>query len=246
MDKQTTGDFVIPAHAATRLIRVAKKFGPKAKVRRLGAWRSKADRYLWYCFLYQVMVPGGSDCVGRLEESGDHELLAYQRLCRTTSAEQQRVIHSLFRKHGVRWAGKRLDTCRKTRAVVYNLRMLRAAGGPKAYLRSICKPGRQHSAVAQIACDFRYIKLKGSQDLAAELGLSKDAIALDVRVLGVLKAAGVKVPAGVQSNPTKYAKVCAALLQQVCVPAGIEGYRLDRAFYQFNDEIVHHLRNRDS
>lgn len=178
----------------------------------------------------------------RMEASGDHSLLAYKRLCDLSISEQKRLIHRLFREHGVRWAGRTHSSCRKTYAVVCNLQVFREHNGPKAYIEEICQKNRPFPPTAQIARDFKYIKLKGSQDLAAELGLSKNAIALDVRVLAVLKAAGAKVPKGVQSSLRQYSEVCQALLQEVCKPAGIDGYRFDRAMYQFNDEILMSLR----
>lgn len=244
MATQKPTPFVIPPRAAARLIAVAKRYGPKAKVCRIGTWRSKSDRELWFCFLNQVMVAGGSRSVDRMRDSGDHALLAYRRLCGLSRSEQRRVIHRLFREHAVRWTERSSKECRKTRAVVHNLQVLRDSGGPTAYLERICAKGRPLPPVTQIATDFEYIGLKGSQDLAAELGLSRDAIAIDVRVLAVLKAAGVDVPRGVKTSPAKYAAVCEALRLQVCQPAGIEGYRLDRAMYQFKDDILLHLNNR--
>jgi hypothetical protein len=188
------------------------------------------------------MVAGGSRSVERMQNAGDHKKLRYSHLCRLTVRQQKELVYALFRQHAVRFAGKTCATCRKSRAVVANLATLRKHGGPRAYLEGITARNRELPPIAQIAADFQYIKLKGSQDLAAELGLSKDAIALDVRVLRVLRAAGVKEPRGVKTNPRTYAAVCDALLKQVCTPAKLDGYRFDRALYQFYDEIKVHLR----
>jgi hypothetical protein len=62
-------------------------------------------------------------------------------------------------------------------------------------------------------------------------------IALDARILGILRELGADVPAGTPSNPAEYEAIQSALLTQVCRPMGITGAELDRILYWSRDPI---------
>ena len=74
-----------------------------------------------------------------------------------------------------------------------------------------------------------------------EQGLVRDAIALDVRVMNVLRQIGIRVPDAVRGNAAAYDRVEADLLRGVCSKLGVSGIEFDRVIYQNYDEISKQL-----
>lgn len=202
-----------------------------------------SDDAIWLCFVSQIVVVGSSAPTQSLDETGDWKHLSLRRLRRLRASQQKRVVHSVFRRHGVRYAGKTVATCRKSKAVVANLATVLDAGGPKRYITALVENNEEKSVCRQIAKDFAYIKLKGSRDLAAELGLVRDSIALDVRLLKILALCGVNAPQGIKSNRASYEDVHDVLLDRVCRPARVTGAEFDRILYQNYKAICRDLEN---
>jgi hypothetical protein len=122
-------------------------------------------------------------------------------LRRLNPADRTRAVHRALRTHGVRYVPAGMCDCRKTRAVLANFEFLVSVpGGPRGYLQRLSLERDEHERAAQIARDLRYIKLKGSRDLMADLGLARNVIALDVRLLNLLKLVGVRVPSKVRTD----------------------------------------------
>lgn len=200
-------------------------------------WESLDNGKIWWHFLCQVIVVGRSSPSQELEDfSLPGKPLSYRSLCDQRKSSRVRTIHRLFRRHGVRFAGRDATTCRKTAAVCWNLERLVDAGGPRKYLSDLCRLP-EVARPSRIAEDFRYIKLKGSRDLSATLGLAKDVIALDSRLLTILRLAGVAIPKAVQSDRDAYNSLQEALLSQVCSAAGVTGVQFDRILYRNSDDI---------
>ncbi|MBS0198761.1 MAG: hypothetical protein JSR77_18595 [Planctomycetes bacterium] len=194
-------------------------------------------------FLAQVVVAGAARPWTSLSSSTQAmKLLHYRAIRKLSTAKQLRLVNRLFRKHGVRYTSEDPKACRKSAAVIANLRLLGATrGGPKGYLARLCElPEDQR--VAKLGKDFGYIRLKGSRDLSATLGLAKDAIALDTRLLQLLRAAGVKLPPRVQGNPEVYRAVQNAILSQICKRAGVTGVQCDRILFNNYEDIKQRLR----
>jgi hypothetical protein len=165
--------------------------------------------------------------------------LVFSYLRRLNPADRTRAVHRALRRHGVRYVPASMCECRKTRAVLANFDFLVSVpGGPRGYLQRLSLERDEHERAAQIARDLRYIKLKGSRDLMADLGLARDVIALDVRLLNLLKLVGVRVPSKVQTDEATYKQVQDALLRQVARPAGVNGVQLDRILFNNYYQIV--------
>ena len=233
--------------SAARLISVVREFRPATRsyFRPYGAWRRLDNNQIWMTFLYQVVVAGGSGGQARLEGSSEaRRSLRFNALRRLSPGRRARVVHRLFRLHKVRFARVDVSKCLKTKAVVANLGFLDLmANGPKGYLRELTKIPEGDRA-QRIASDFSYIKLKGSRDLMAELGLARDAIAFDVRLLKILRLAGVAVAKNVQGNKAAYRSLQEALLRQICTPAGVTGVQLDRILFNNYGAIKTRLSGR--
>jgi len=65
----------------------------------------------------------------------------------------------------------------------------------------------------------------------AELGLAHNVIALDSRVLGILRTFGADVPKETPTDAREYQAIQQALLSQICEPLGLTGVELDRILY---------------
>lgn len=80
---------------------------------------------------------------------------------------------------------------------------------------------------------LQYYGNKGARDTLIELGLAENCMALDTRILGVLKKVGVKVvPDDI------YREIEKELIRKVATPLGISGALLDRILFQNYDRIL--------
>lgn len=76
----------------------------------------------------------------------------------------------------------------------------------------------------------------------ADLGLARNVIALDVRLLNILRQVGAHVPSNVQTKEASYRRVQDALLEQVATPAGVTGVQLDRILFNNYDAILDEIQ----
>lgn len=83
---------------------------------------------------------------------------------------------------------------------------------------------------------FKYYGKKGARDTLIELGLAKECLALDARILGLLEKVGVEIKRG--SLDRDYERIEGELIEKVAKPLGISGARLDRVLFQYNNQIV--------
>jgi hypothetical protein len=111
-------------------------------------------------------------------------------------------------------------------------------GGPQGYLRQLATKKDENERARQLGKDLHYIKLKGSRDLMAELGLARNVVALDVRLISLLRLAGVSVSSKTQNHEATYRGLQGALLEQVAKPAGVNGVQLDRILFNNYDDIL--------
>jgi hypothetical protein len=93
---------------------------------------------------------------------------------------------------------------------------------------------------------FKYIKSKGARDFLMDLGLVRDAIALDARIQNVLeKIIGIEIPKDllekIKNNSKLYDEVEEELLLKVCKPLNLSGIEFDRMIYQNYKEIKNGL-----
>jgi len=102
--------------------------------------------------------------------------------------------------------------------------------GPTGYLNELSLLN-ENKRIERVMRDLSYIKLKGARDLLAELGLAYDVIALDSRILSVLRSFGADVPKETPTDEREYKVIQQALLSHVCEPLGLTGVELDRILY---------------
>jgi hypothetical protein len=195
---------LLSQRSAAMLTSAAKHFrrATRGHFRRLGSWRRLSNNDIWMRTVYQVAVVGSASSMSRLRASPSaQEALAFGYLRRLNPTDQAQAVHHALRAHGVRYVPAKMCECRKTRAVLANFEFLVSVpGGPRGYLQRLSLERDEHERAVQIARDLRYIKLKGSRDLMADLGLARNVIALDVRLLNLLKLVGVRVPSKVRTT----------------------------------------------
>jgi hypothetical protein len=230
---------MVRADAVGALLDIATEFAPRTKFPQLNNWKRCSEDALWNHFVYQVATVGGSSAVDRLKASRAlQQALRFRALRESNSTARRSTIYKSLRAAAVRYSGKSIEKCRKTRAIDRNFEYLNSLGGPGAYLNLVSVLSTEPERIDHVAEHFRYIKLKGARDLLAELGLATDIIAFDTRLLKILKALNVDVPDDVRTNRRLYKKFQDELITKVCGPACIAGVMLDRILYQNYRAII--------
>jgi len=205
-------------------------------------WKSKSNNEIWLKVIEQVMLVGRSSPAEKF--SKDLELqkkVSYEQLLKIKDDENQlkKVIHEVLRAVKTRYASASIEKCRKTKALVHNFKVLSEyKDGPKGLLEEVSKFNTDKEKIKYIMSKFKYIKSKGARDFLMDLGLVRDAIALDWRIKNVLeKIIGIEIPKEIKNNSESYDEVEEELLLKVCKPLNLSGIEFDRMIYQNYEEI---------
>ncbi len=108
-------------------------------------------------------------------------------------------------------------------------------------MRSLSELRGQNAEELRMKCvmdRLKYVKNKGARDLLMELGLVRNAVALDIRVRNILNKVGVQIPEGLEDNTKLYDLVQDDILGKICKPLGILGVEFDRMLYQNYETIM--------
>jgi predicted nucleotidyltransferase len=213
-------------------------------------WKSKSNNEIWLKVIEQVMLVGRSSPAEKF--SKDLELqkkVSYEQLLKIKDDENQlkKVIHEVLRAVKTRYASASIEKCRKTKALVHNFKVLSEyKDGPKGLLEEVSKFNTDKEKIKYIMSKFKYIKSKGARDFLMDLGLVRDAIALDARIQNVLeKIIGIEIPKDllekIKNNSKLYDEVEEELLLKVCKPLNLSGIEFDRMIYQNYKEIKNGL-----
>jgi len=221
-----------------RFRKLKEHFLKGTTVPREGNWKSKTNNEIWLEIVKQVIVVGRSEPAEKLER--DVRLkneISYEELLRTdyNEEEMRKKINRVLREVGTRYHNKKTD------ALVNNFKMLsRFLGGPKDLLRRLSEYDGSEADKWRIEhmMRFKYIKSKGARDFLMELGLVRNAIALDTRIQDIFDKIGIQFPKEFVSNPQIYDEVERDILERICKPLGVTGVELDRMLYQNKDRIV--------
>ena len=171
------------------------------------AWRSFSNDRVWMHVLRQVVVVGNAAPGQKLWSPTVRKGIKWSKLRGLSEREAKRAIWGALNEVGARYRGRTFKTCRKTNALSKNLEFLRKyPDGPKGFLRTIATlEGSSSDKVVFVARHLSYIKNKGARDLLTTgFGLTNHHIALDARVLAVLRQMGIGIPRDVQSNRNAY------------------------------------------
>ncbi len=201
-------------------------------------WMAKSPGQLWTSVLVQIAVIGNANRGDALKDLVARKANWYESLLAMDSKPRSKEIHRQLLEARVRYTSSLIGKCRKTAAAAYNFEVLEAYGGPKSYFEKIAEVPDENWRVAIVGDDLSYVKNKGARDLLIGLGLLRDAVALDSRLVKVLRYVGVDLPKDITTNKPKYKALEREIIEKVCVPCGITGGHLDRILFGKYKEIV--------
>jgi hypothetical protein len=192
--------------------------------------------------LSQIVVVGSAGPAERLQRDPTMtRQVAIRRLKRFHSdAALQKYLHEFLAMIGTRYVSKKRHwkEDKKARAAVCNFRALMKAGGPKRFFKRVAALPTEKERIQFLSNGetFQYYGKKGARDTLIELGLAKECLALDARILGLLEKVGAGIKRG--SLDRDYERIEGELIEKVARPLGISGARLDRVLFQYNNQIV--------
>jgi len=204
--------------------RIQADYGHLIKLPSEGAWRAWSDDDIWIRVVSQVVVVGNEQPRRKLYAPSNRSRLNYDTLRSLTDEHAAERIGSVLRDIATRYvSAESPERSRKVQALVKNLRALEAfEGGPTGFINAISKLDGSERKVKFVEKRLFYIKNKGARDfLTSGLGLITDRIALDVRVMGVVRAIVPDFPE--KPTPDTYDELENFLVQQVCTPLGVTG-----------------------
>lgn len=222
LEWRMTNDALLTTEIICRLQALIESYKDVIDLPKDGAWKAKTDAQIWLAMVCQVGVAGASAAGDNLRrEMEPHAEAWYSTLLGMTPAQRHTEIHAILRRFGIRYANADARKCLKTAALAKNFTVLQLHGGPSRYLERLDRWPNERDRVAVVIREMGFMKLKGARDFLIGQGLLRDAMAFDVRVLGVLKAFGAMLPDDVTSNPVTYVRLETELLELVCRPAGV-------------------------
>lgn len=234
----TTPSPWFPAATIEHLRGLVDTYKAVVAVPEYGRWRGMTDSELWLALVTQVSVVGAERGGAKLSADMATRSDWYERLVAMDAPARCTEVHATLRRYAVRYAGKEPGACRKTQALVRNLAVFIAHGGPRRYYERVAQETGERARIAMLLRDFQYIGLKSARDQLIGLGFVRDALAFDTRVMNALEAFGATLPRKLTTDAATYAAVEADLIERVCRPAGVSGAVLDRILFQKYAEIM--------
>jgi len=226
-----------------RFEQIKRLFYSKTKVPVENNWRSRTNNEIWLEIVAQVVVVGKSEPWDRLKENDElRNKIAYENLGQIQSQEELRsIINHVLLEVGARYASSDVSKSVKAKALAYNLNMLkRFEQGPKGFMMRLAEmKGLDNDKIRiryVMAC-FMYIKNKGARDLLMELGLVRNAIALDARIQAIFQKIGIQMPE-ISGDFRLYEEIENDILTKICKSLGLLGVEFDRMLYQNKKEIM--------
>jgi hypothetical protein len=213
---------------------IKNAFYEKTKFPEFNNWMQLSNNDIWLHIVVQVMVVGRSS---PYEEFNNNERLKqeinYESLISIRNdSEIAKTINHVLRSVGTRYAQSDANKCLKTKALVHNFKFLTGyLGGPKEFLNTLSQLKEDKEHVQLVIDSLKFIKNKGARDLLMELGIVKDAIALDVRIRNIFAKLQINTPKNF-SNSRIYDQVENDILSKICRPLDLTGVELDRILYQ--------------
>lgn len=217
---------------------------PHAIVPSLDRWSTMDDELLWRQVVSQVAVIGGVRPWDALRDVWESDGISWAELTRasaTTDDEVAERFHVLFARFGIRYVGDGQRPAKKAIACARNRRSILRAGGPTAWVARIAAMPDELARIDRVARDLNQVGEKGARDLLMDCGLCRKTIALDVRVMNILRAAGLTDVDKAPPTRAAYEELEAEIVGQVARPLGFEPVTVDRVMFQRHDAIVARL-----
>jgi hypothetical protein len=152
------------------------------------------------------------------------------------------LFHRVLLGSGSRYAWKNARKCRQTKALVHNFLVLsHTKGGPRGFMAKLAAIKGKDAAAQRVQAfleSFEYVGPKTARDFLNDHGLSRENIAIDVRIVNVFKAVGVKIPAGRLASNSRYSNIEREIIEKVCQPLKTDPVEFDKMLFRNYDEIL--------
>jgi hypothetical protein len=208
----------------------------------VGKWRLMSDETLWLRVVSQVVVVGNEAPAKRLQCTEIQAHLAFYTLANSHPTIAANAIGSALAAIGTRYVSRTQPTgSPKVNALLKNLAVLKAFnGGPRGLVGHLAGMKTSRDRIDYLSKNFSYFKAKGARDfLATGLGMASDVIALDSRVMGIVRRIVPELP--VEVNARNYDAIERFLIKRVCQPLKMSGMEFDQLLFHNKDAIEKQL-----
>jgi hypothetical protein len=193
---------------------------------------------IWLRVVSQVVVIGGAAQAAKLQDPAIREKLDYELLCSVSSTRAVKLIGEALREIGTRRVSAKSPE--RSPKVVYLAKNLdkfkNHLGGPREFVRKLEALDSSVARRKYVEECLSYFGPKGSRDfLTTGLGLATDLIALDSRVMGVVRRIVPEWPETVKKD--EYDALEDYLVHEVCTPLSIPPVLLDQLLFRHSKEI---------
>ncbi|MGQ4915889.1 MAG: hypothetical protein ACP6IU_14250 [Candidatus Asgardarchaeia archaeon] len=211
-------------------------FLPSTKIPKPDNWKSLTNNDIWFHVVKQVMVVGSSAPAEKFDKSSElQSLISYEKLLKIDDETELRdYFEQVLRAVGSLFPNRKAD------ALVHNLKKLSGfQDGPKGLLKRISEiDGPDIRRIKYlIKQDLKYIKNRGARDFLMDLGIVRDAVALDARIKNIFEKIGIHLPEEFIGKAKLYDEIEKEILTKICKPIELSGVEFDRMLYQNYDKI---------
>jgi hypothetical protein len=222
---------VLTARQAALLRKLALRYRTTAKMPK--PWNHRTADELWWKIVGEIVAQGNARAGFVIENS--YEAKSQTSLSRLkafrTDRERLQHIHWVFATVRARYIRKNFRRDPKSRAVLRNFHTLNRNGGPKRFFRRIANEPSETTRIEMLRRELSGYGPKTARDIAIELGLAKNCLALDIRLKALLRAVGA------QTDRASYDAIEKAVITKVARPR-LTGGQLDRILFQNYDKIL--------
>lgn len=216
------------------LNRLAVPLAPLVQLERIGVYRSMSIEQVWWRLLGQVCVMGSSRPWDQAQRRPNaRKILAYSAMARHPKAEEylRDALQSLKATRFPSKAAAKLVAALKSPAVF--------RGGRVRLFEGLSHRDDPHAVREELIRRCPMFRLKSASDFMISVGLSRDVVALDVRILGYLGkyCESTLKASSVRSNKRLYLSVEAAL-RDYCREQQLDLAVLDRLLFKYSSLTV--------
>jgi len=156
------------------------------------------------------------------------QTIAYGKLKNENNARE--IIHKVLRAIGTMWVGDDIYEDKKAKCLTKNLNYFKHYPNEVKGFFTYVEGLNEKDRIRYVAKELEYIGNKSARDLLMELGLIRNSIALDVRVVKSLRDVGINIPDN-YNDKKLYPEIEKDILEIICKPLDLEGVELDRLLY---------------
>jgi hypothetical protein len=212
--------------------RIKDRFLGKTHLPQVDKWCLMSDDKIWRRVVSQVVVVGNEAPAKRLEEAHIKKRLKFEALVKLPPRKAAKALGGVLAEIGTRYvSNERPENSQKIRALLKNLEFLKNCdGGPRGFAKHLADMKTSRDRIDSISEKFSFIKAKGARDfLTTGLGMATDVIALDSRVMGIVRRIVPNLTAPM--NARNYDAIEKFLIERVCEPLGISAVQFDQLLF---------------